>query len=414
MPRPFALLPLVLPLATIACTAPDMADERLGSSEDAVYLGQPTTGDLPVVALTAIGGSFCSGTVVAPRVVLTAAHCLPPHNPVPPDKIAVFFGPEVGGAGQSIPITQHWTNPGWNDNSLIDDIGLVRLSEDAPVEPMPLADSPPSLGDPVRIVGYGIIGENMGGGGLKREGTAEVDDVDTLAFTLGGIPSGTCSGDSGGATIRQIGGVDVLAGVHSRADCVGLSYEMRVDAYADDVAWFIGDPACDLNGQCSLSCPYPDPDCPCASDGYCTELCEDWSLDADCPDPCVADDYCDTSCDADPDCPCLADGECELGCTADPDCTCDGDGTCNPSCGDTDPDCQAEPCAADAICDETCASDPDCDSSAPPLTSAPTSTSGCAVGSLGATRDGRGGLALGLILGLLLRRRQKSSRFSRR
>lgn len=372
--------------ALVACAPEAPSEGDLSSLEQPVYLGQANPGDPAVVALTYFGSSFCSGTLITPRVVLTAAHCLPP-NDGDFSEITVFFGADTSEAGVFVPAVDGWRNPFWHDNSLYYDIGLLRLAEDGPVEPMAWHEEGDAygLGDPARIVGFGIVGEDQGGGGLKREGTALVDDLDPHVMTLAGDPSGTCSGDSGGATIMDLAGVDTLVGVHSRADCVGVSIEMRTDKYADDIQEFIGHPACAQNGQCALNCPFPDPDCPCANDGFCTDLCDDLSTDPDCPEQCVEDGFCDGTCDADPDCPCIADESCQPSCIADPDCGCEADGFCATGCSTPDPDCSAEPsaCAEDGQCDASCAADPDCAQEAPPVANGASDAGGCT------TRPGR-------------------------
>ena len=409
------LLPLALSACALSACAPSSvsddgarADGDLSAVSQPVYLGEPNPGDPAVVALMVFGSSFCSGTLIAPRVVLTAAHCLPPTGSNV-SQLSVFFGSDTSGPGDQISAVDAWRNPFWNDDSLYYDVGLLRLSEDAPVEPMAwhAEGDAYDLGDPARIVGFGIIGENQGGGGLKRQGTATVDDLDPHIMILTGNPSGTCSGDSGGATIMDLQGVDTLVGVHSRADCVGLSIEMRTDRYASDIEEFIGHPACAENGQCALNCPFPDPDCPCANDGFCTDACEDLSTDPDCPEECVEDDFCDATCDADPDCPCIADDVCDATCISDPDCGCGADDFCASGCATPDPDC-SEPveCGADGFCDPSCAVDPDCDEQTPPTANGAQSTGGCAMGAAPSTPVAR--LFLLALAIVALRRRQRS------
>jgi MYXO-CTERM domain-containing protein len=402
-------LSLTFALATLATACapsePPREDAALGATEQPVYLGEPASGDDAVVALTHWGQSFCSGTLITPTVVLTAAHCVPQNIGT---DIKVFFGPDTDEEGTFVKATETWAHPGWSDNSLYFDVGLVRLAEPGPVEPMPWHESGDIFVEyePVRIVGFGITGEDQGGGGLKREGSAVIDEFDAHVLTLAGSPSGTCSGDSGGATIMDIEGQDTLVGVHSRADCWGVSIEMRTDKYASDINDFIGDPECEENGQCALSCPFPDPDCPCRDDGYCTDLCPEPETDPDCPATCVADDFCDPTCESDPDCACAADDICDPSCASDPDCGCGGDGFCAAGCETPDPDCQAKaaPCGADGECDATCALDPDCGDEIPPPANQ-ANGGGCAVTSNAPTSDVEALWLLGL--GALMARRRR-------
>jgi hypothetical protein len=140
----------------------------------------------------------------------------------------------------------------------------------------------------------------------------------------------------------------VVAGINSRADCVTVSIDTRVDRYQAEIAAFVGntpDPTCDTDGLCATGCGAPDPDCPCAGDGFCGATCPDVTQDPDCNPDCAANGFCITSgCPApDPDCPnCVADGLCDDRCAAG-----------------TDPDC-VPVCAADGVCDDACDPDPDC------------------------------------------------------
>ena len=63
----------------------------------------------PVVALTAYGEAFCTGTLVSSRTVLTAGHCVEDSGYTASD-VSVFFGNVVGGTGTSIPASAcRWT-----------------------------------------------------------------------------------------------------------------------------------------------------------------------------------------------------------------------------------------------------------------------------------------------------------------
>ena len=335
-----------------ASAVTDDEASALGSFSQGIVNGQNDSGDPATVALTVWGQQFCSGSLISPTVVITAAHCLPPNlsseGITDYQQIQVFFGSNVNGGGQTRNVTDGWTNPAWNDQAIEDDFGMIRLDSPAPTTPYGLNTSAIVMGEAVRIIGFGITVENGNDNGQKRQGSTVVDGVYVGVFTMSQSPSGVCSGDSGGTALVVRNGVEVLGGIHSRSDCTTQGIDTRVDWYMDDINNFLGNvpPAgCGADGQCASGCSQPDPDCPCAADGFCTAACPNLTTDPDCNPNCVADGICVSS-----GCP-----------LPDPDCTpiCIGDGFCNPACNGNDPDC-APTCPVDGVCDPSCPGDPDC------------------------------------------------------
>ena len=307
--------------------------ETLGSAEQAIVNGAASD-DEAVVALVYHGKQFCTGTVVGRRTIVTAAHCLPPNIDVPLFGIEVYFGSDIGSSeGVTLRVADGLANPSWSADVVAGDIGVLALSQDAPVTPMPMAyldvTAAGMLGTDARAVGFGITAAEGDGNGTRRTGMLTVDRFDSSSIYLNPGPSATCNGDSGGALIFVQDGIEVLGGIHSRSDCNSAIIAERVDVHSlDFVTPFIeqheGAASCGLDGVCATGCDEADPDCPCVADGFCSDVCKHPSADLDCSSECPADGVCDESCSYDFDCTDAAAATCPEG---------------DDSCGTTDGGC---------------------------------------------------------------------------
>jgi hypothetical protein len=279
--------------------------------------GELDTGD-PATVYLDLGGGGCSGTLVSKKTVVTARHCLS-------SQMYAFFGTDRDDEGTWLKVTHKL---GHDDG----DIAMLTLEDVGPADPFPLttANLAEHTGQPIRIAGFGVTSENGGGDGTKRVGMAMLVSVEGDIMYATNEPSGTCYGDSGGPNFMMIGAKEYLIGVTSfgTAACgSGQDGSVRIDTYLQWVKDYIVEhdelpvePTCDADNLCATGCPAVDPDCPCATDGFCDAACGDIGTDADCAG-CLAGDTCRM------DCPVL-----------DSDC-CSADGTCTDACGDTDPDC---------------------------------------------------------------------------
>ncbi len=105
-------------------------------------------------------GVHCSGVLIAPSVVLTAAHCL--YNPrtralLQPVSLHVLFGYQRAGYHWHRAVARITVGPGFDGTRgrpQPDDWARLELAEAVPVMPLPLVDSGVSAGMAVALAGY--------------------------------------------------------------------------------------------------------------------------------------------------------------------------------------------------------------------------------------------------------------------
>jgi hypothetical protein len=262
------------------------AEPELGDGNyDRIFGGELVEGSIydTVFALHRGSWMFCSGTLIAPRVVLTAAHCVDrwPSSPIRVDNATIS---EELDASEGIGVARVVVHPEWDPSTLVHDLAVLVLERDA------MDATGGRLVRPSSNVGWDHVG--LEGGlllaGYGQSGDPDLPDVGVrlaVQHTLEGFATlpdhatafwnywlqtedgAVCFGDSGGpafvfhdakgnavpaavgADPVPAGGSVELASVHSSVSDVsctaGDAYGAAVDIDYDFLAPYLAD----INGS---------------------------------------------------------------------------------------------------------------------------------------------------------------------
>lgn len=239
------LVSLAAAAATLtACTQPteDAGEGTVDSTDSAIVGGTTTTAYPAVGALIDENGPFCTATVVAPRVLVTAAHCVVDATP---QGTGFVVGGNANTAKTFTRVSKLVAHPQFDMQRIVNDVAVVILASDAPVAPIAInktALDQSWVGRSLQFVGYGVNnGFRQTGAGIKRQVAMPITQIGATQFAYGDRTHNTCFGDSGGPALLDQGGTVSVVGVTSFGDgtCSQFGVDTRVDAFQSFVAPFL-------------------------------------------------------------------------------------------------------------------------------------------------------------------------------
>lgn len=192
--------------------------------------------------------NYCTGLLIAPKVVLTAAHCVASD----PKKlfVKVYFQEKEVGVEKIVthpehePLRYEQINGRMEARGGFNDVALLFLDESLnSITPalLPVPDYRLKDKQKVILAGYGLLGEKPNKDEELYYVKVSVDEIPKGRLRVYGKKT-SCSGDSGGPVLKKQDERWMSVGVISLGDCESISTQMRTSAFTewilDEVATF--------------------------------------------------------------------------------------------------------------------------------------------------------------------------------
>jgi hypothetical protein len=209
------------------------------------------------------GVSHCSGSVIDPAHVVTAAHCTRFGSEMPPPAaftahagIPSYWAAAADHSAEQVrDVAAVRVHPGYGASPYADDLAILTLAAPlaigSEVAPIAIARTAPSVGSAVQLVGFGQIDDNT------FDATEHVLDTTLLPDIgcYGGVPAvlchrtanaASCPGDSGAGVVTRTVPPAVFAvnSLSVEGGCTAGNRGGAIDLTSPEIAvWLAGDDA---------------------------------------------------------------------------------------------------------------------------------------------------------------------------